>query len=211
MFPGLATIFLSSFVIALSGALMPGPLLTVTIAESSGRGMLTGPLLIIGHGLLELTVVIALLSGFAPLLLRDDIFVTVSLVGGVILLWMAFSMLRGIPHLRLDYDQKTRRSENIIITGIILSAVNPYFILWWATIGLGYIIYSTKFGIAGVIAFFLGHILADLGWYSCVSWAMVKGRRFISNTGYRRLIAGCAVFLIVFAGYFFYSGVDRLV
>lgn len=189
---------------------MPGPLLTVTIAESSRRGMLTGPMLIVGHGLLELTVVIALLSGFAPLLLRNDVFVTVSLVGGAILLWMALSMLRGLPNLCLEHDKKTSRSENIIVTGAVLSALNPYFILWWATIGLGYIVYSATFGIAGIIFFFLGHILADLGWYSCVSWMIVKGKRFISNTSYRRIIAGCAVFLLVFAGYFFYSGIERL-
>ena len=190
---------------------MPGPLLTVTIAESSRRGVFTGPLIIVGHGMLELAVVIGLLSGFAQLLLRDDVFITVSLVGGVMLLGMAISMLRGLPHLHLDGDRKASRSGNILVTGVVLSALNPYFILWWATIGLGYIIYSTTFGIAGVIVFFLGHILADLGWYSGVSWAVVRGKRFISDTGYRRLIAGCAIFLILFAGYFFYSGVNRLI
>jgi hypothetical protein len=58
----LLTIFASSFVIALSGALMPGPLLTATISECSQRGFIAGPLLITGHAILELVLVIALLS-----------------------------------------------------------------------------------------------------------------------------------------------------
>jgi len=66
MLINLLTIFASSFVIALSGALMPGPLLTATISESSQRGFVAGPLMIAGHAILELTLVIALLAGLAP-------------------------------------------------------------------------------------------------------------------------------------------------
>ncbi|MBN1636251.1 MAG: LysE family transporter, partial [Deltaproteobacteria bacterium] len=61
-------IFGSSFVIALSGAMVPGPLLTVTISESARRGAMTGPLLIVGHGILELLLLIAIMMGLAPFL-----------------------------------------------------------------------------------------------------------------------------------------------
>ena len=74
----LVTIFCTSFVLALSGALMPGPLLTVTVSESSRRGMSTGPLMIFGHGLLELALIVALVSGLAPILARDDVFILIS-------------------------------------------------------------------------------------------------------------------------------------
>ena len=69
----LILIFTSSFVIALSGALMPGPLLTVTISESTRRGAVAGPLMILGHGILELALILALLAGLAPILKRDDV------------------------------------------------------------------------------------------------------------------------------------------
>jgi threonine/homoserine/homoserine lactone efflux protein len=81
----LVTIFFSSFVIALSGAMMPGPLLTATISESSQRGFLAGPLLIVGHGILELLLLAALVLGLAPFLQRDTVFVIVAILGGVIL------------------------------------------------------------------------------------------------------------------------------
>lgn len=205
----LVTIFCTSFVLALSGALMPGPLMTVTISESSRRGMITGPLMIFGHGLLELALVIALISGLAPILARDDVFILVSLTGGTILLWMGLSMLCSLPRLTLNYQPTNEKSRNLVVMGIILSAINPYWLIWWASIGLGYITYSLKFGLRGVTAFFLGHILADLAWYALISWGIAKGQHLFSNQFYRKLIGSCAVFLICFSCWFFFSGIKK--
>jgi len=205
----LITIFCSSFLIALSGALMPGPLLTVTVSESTRRGAITGPLVIFGHGILELSLIAALLLGMAPLLQRDDVFIFISLVGGSILLWMAFSMFKSLPGLRLDMEQKGEKRKNLVITGILFSLANPFWIIWWASIGLGYILHSVKFGVLGIAAFFCGHILADLARYSLISFGVAKGRRFFSDIFYRRLMGGCASFLVIFSCYFFYSGVER--
>ncbi|RJX30436.1 MAG: lysine transporter LysE [Desulfurivibrio sp.] len=211
MLPALAAIFASSFMIALSGALMPGPLLTMTISESSRRGAAAGPLMMLGHGLLELLLVVGLLSGLAPLLTRNDVFIVIALSGGVILLWMAIAMLRSLPTLRLDLDVHTEKSQNLVLAGIMFSLANPYWTIWWASIGLGYIIHSFKFGLPGVAAFFSGHILADLLWYSLISFAIARGKRFFSDRFYRGLIGTCASLLVVFACYFFYSGLERLV
>jgi len=206
----LITIFCTSFVLALSGALMPGPLLTVTVSESSRRGATTGPLMIFGHGLLELALVIALISGLAPILVRDDVFIFISLTGGAVLLWMGISMLRSLPQLSLDCQPGSeKKSRNLVVMGIVLSAVNPYWLLWWASIGLGYIMHSLKFGMLGVTAFFLGHILADLAWYGLISFGITKGQHLFSNNFYRKLIGGCAVFLILFSCWFFFSGVQK--
>ena len=81
------TLFVTSFIVALSGAIMPGPLLAVTISESSRRGVMTGPLLIVGHGLLELALVLALVLGLAPLLKMEPVFVVIALAGSALLLW----------------------------------------------------------------------------------------------------------------------------
>lgn len=207
----LLTIFSSSFVIALSGALMPGPVLTVTVSESARRGAIAGPLMIFGHGILELALVIALLAGLAPLLSREDVFIFVSLLGGAILFWMAYTMFREMGSMSLEIEKGQDKERSLILAGIMLSIANPYWLIWWATIGLGYILYSVKFGLPGVIAFFLGHILADLAWYSLISFGIAKGRRFFTDTFYRRLIGGCAAFLVVFSCYFFYSGIEKII
>lgn len=207
----LVLLFTSSFVIALSGALMPGPLLTVTVSESGRRGAVAGPLMILGHGILELLLVLALLGGLAPILRRDDVFIAVALAGGSILLWMAFSMFRSLPGLHLDLSEQEEGGRNLVWTGILFSLANPYWTIWWASIGLGYILHSVKYGVLGVAAFFTGHILADLAWYASVSFGVAKGRKFFSDTAYRGLIGGCALFLLIFSCYFFWSGVEKLI
>jgi threonine/homoserine/homoserine lactone efflux protein len=206
----LLTIFASSFVIALSGALMPGPLLTATITESSRHGFIAGPLMIIGHAVLEVVLVAALLLGLAPLFQQPLVFVATALIGSVILFWMALGMFRSLPSLRLSWEGDQTRRNHPMISGILMSVANPYWIIWWATIGLGYILYSWQFGFWGIAFFFVGHILADLVWYSLISAAVAGGRHFLTDRLYRSLIAFCAVFLVVFAGYFAYAGFERL-
>jgi threonine/homoserine/homoserine lactone efflux protein len=206
----LATIFATSFVLALSGAMMPGPLLTATISESVRRGALTGPWLILGHAILELAMVGALLVGLAPLLARNVVFAAIALVGAVVLIWMAVAMFRGLPRLRIDWSAQADRSGPLVPAGILISVSNPYWVIWWATIGLGYLVSCKALGLAGVAAFFLGHIAGDLAWYTLISVLVAKGRRLLTDRLYRGLIGVCATFLAGFAFYFAYAGIERL-
>ncbi len=68
-------IFSVSFLLALSAAIMPGPLLAVAINSSSHRGFIAGPLLIVGHGILELGLVALLFLGLSSLL-QSELFFT---------------------------------------------------------------------------------------------------------------------------------------
>ncbi|HRV44726.1 MAG TPA: LysE family transporter [Smithellaceae bacterium] len=206
----LFTIFASSFVVALSGALMPGPLLTATISESSRRGFIAGPLLIAGHAVLELALVIALFLGLAPFFRMPAVFAASALAGAVILLWMAAGMLRSLPTLRLSWEAHQSKMNHPVVSGILMSVSNPYWIIWWATIGIGYIFYARQYGLAGIAFFFVGHISADLAWYSFVAGAVSRGRSLLTDRLYRRLIGLCAVFLIGFAGYFAVAGLVKL-
>lgn len=203
-------ILVSSFVIALSGALMPGPLLTVAIGESSQKGFWVGPLLILGHAILELALVGALLAGLAPILNQDTVFGVIAFSGAFILLWMAFGMFQSLPQLSLKLEARQTKGSHLVLSGIFLSLANPYWSIWWATIGLGYILHSQTFGLAGVLFFFTGHILADLVWYSVVTYSVSKGRKLFSDSLYRGLIGACACFLVIFAGYFGYSGWEKI-
>ena len=206
----LFTIFASSFVIALSGALMPGPLLTATISESSRRGFWAGPLMIAGHAILELALVVALFLGLAPFFQMPAVFAASALAGAVILIWMAAGMLRSLPTLRLSWEGGQQKMNSTVLNGILMSVSNPYWIIWWATIGIGYIFYAWQYGLWGVAFFFAGHISADLAWYSFIAGAIARGRHLLTDRLYRRLIGLCAVFLIGFAGYFAFAGLVKL-
>lgn len=206
----LAGVPVTSFIVALSGALMPGPLLTLTVGEAARRGFWAGPLIIVGHALLELALVFLLLAGVGVWLNRPVVLGLVGIGGAAMLAWMALGLFKASRHSHLQFDSKEASGLNPVIAGVIMSASNPYWLIWWITIGLGYVMFSMKYGLLGVALFFIGHILADFAWYTLVSGAVAQGRRFISDRVYRGFLAGCAIFLFGFGGYFGIQGINFL-
>ena len=199
----LALIALSSFIVALSGALVPGPLFTITVGESVKRGFIAGPLIILGHGILELMLVLLLVTGVTPFLAGERTKIAVAVTGGVILLIMGLMMIKDAAGARLVMTAgRSERGLHPVIAGIVGSLSNPYWLIWWATAGLGYLVSSVKYGFAGVAAFFAGHITADLAWYCLLALAVSKGRRMIGDRGYSFMLYGCGFFLIGFGGWF---------
>jgi threonine/homoserine/homoserine lactone efflux protein len=203
----LASLFLSSFAIALSGAVMPGPVFTAVVSESGRRGAGAGPLFMSGHALLELVLVIAIGLGLGPILALRPVFVATALAGGAIMLFMGISMFASLPRLELDLSDNGKRYGRVILTAIVLSLSNPYWTIWWVTIGLGWMQKSLAYGLAGGICFYLGHIAGDFLWYSIVSFSVSRGRRFLTTTRYRVLIGLCAGLLCFFAISFLWSGI----
>ncbi len=203
------TFFITSFIITLSGAMMPGPLLTVTIANSAKKGFWEGPLLVLGHGILELVLVIAIVLGMSSLFKSNTFLICVSVLGGGMLIYMGYDMLKNAKNLSLNPQKiNTKKSvldKSTIVTGAIVSAANPYWTLWWATIGLGYLLSATKFGILGVVTFFVGHILADLLWYAFVAFGISKGKKLMKDSLYQMIIKICGAILIIFGAYFLYG------
>jgi len=169
----IAMIFAGSFTLALSGALMPGPLLTVTIAESARRGFHTGPVLITGHAILELVLVLAIIKGLGIYLESPLIIGIIAVFGGTVLVWMGVHMIRTAGNLFLETEKtgaSLQKMPHPFFVGILASISNPYWTIWWATIGLAYLMAAMKFGIIGVMVFFFGHISADFAWYTIVSF-----------------------------------------
>ncbi len=214
-----AAIFVSSFIIALSGALMPGPLLAVTIRDTTRRGFVAAPLLVLGHGILELGLLALLLLGMAEWLKGEAATTFIALAGCGALLWMAAGMAREVRYLRFDagaVDASAPRKEGAgslwrpVADGIVASISNPYWSIWWATIGLGYLALSRSQGLAGVAFFFAGHILADAAWFMFVGLTVSAGRGRFTDRVYRGVVGVCAGFLFFFALSFGYFGVTKL-
>jgi len=210
---GMGTLFISALIMGFSGAMMPGPLLTATINESFHRGFSAGPRMIIGHSILELILVIGLIMGLGEFLLMPLVKTTIAIMGGFFLLWMAWGILRdvGLNKVRLELAATgTTQKLQPELLGILASVSNPYWTIWWATIGLSYLVLSFEQGILGLSAFFLGHISSDFIWYSLVSLAVTSGKRFISHNVYRIILSICGIFLLCLAVYFIYSGIKFL-
>lgn len=197
-----------SFTVALSGALMPGPLFTITITESVRRGFRAGPLLMIGHAVLELAVVVAVVLGLGPFLKKPTVMGAIALFGGGFLLLMGLDMVRSAARLTLNLHAETARrvtGRHPLVLGVLASLSNPYWTLWWATIGLGYLVAAMKVGPWGVGIFFIGHIAADFAWYSLVSLGVTKGAHLMGDRSYQWVLRLCGVFLVGFGVWFLWS------
>ncbi len=201
-----------SFLVGLSGAVMPGPLLTVTVNESYRRGFIAAPLLVAGHAVLEGALLVALALGLNRVITRPGAFGVIATAGGAFLLWTGVSMVREERDrpARLDLEEHGGKPVGPFIAGLTTSLSNPYWSLWWATFGLAWLSRSLGHGVLGVASFYLGHISADVAWYFMVALLVVTGKRFISDRAYRWIIIGCAAFLLLLGARFMGDGLHSL-
>lgn len=214
----LVVIFTQAFVVGLSGALMPGPLLTYNIQLSYKKGFWTGPLLVLGHALLEAVLILGLLGGLGSFLQLNATRIALGILGGLMLLWMGADLIRTKSKHGTAANVEAAASGEMgavtnlppVLAGIVISATNPYFLLWWAVLGLAMITQAYTWGWFGVATFYFGHIFADLGWYSLISVVIVKGKRFISDRIYRWLLFICGLFLIALALWFIWDAFKLL-
>lgn len=201
-------LFGSAFIIGLSGAMMPGPVLTATISETLKRGFRAGPLIVAGHAVLEILVLAAVVAGMGHWIMDPTIKRFLGLIGGGLLIgmgahmaWTAETAVRAALGTRPDPKASVRGP---MLAGILTSLSNPYWAIWWATIGLNLASVALRRGKAGLITFYTGHILSDLAWYSLVAAAVASGRRLCPPLVYRILITLCGLALVGLGGLFFF-------
>ncbi len=198
---GFFAIFWMSFLIGFSGALVPGPVLSVTIKEAATRGPRAGPLVVIGHGLAEIGITVALILGISSLLEDARIKAIVASVGGLFLMIMGLSMLLKtrnparleIAHVKTD----KRRTRMPILLGMTTTLSNPYWFGWWGSIGATLLVASSSLGYVGIIAFVTGHVASDLVWYTLVSFLVALGLSYSKGLWYRITFGVCGGFLVV--------------
>jgi threonine/homoserine/homoserine lactone efflux protein len=212
---GEATILLivsTAFIVGLTGALMPGPMLALTISQATRYGFWAGPLIVLGHGILELVLVIALVLGLSQVIGNQLVLSIVGIIGGLVLIYMGFTTAKQgwqnaiLPLSSTDNTQ----NRKLVFSGIMVSLSNPYWTMWWATIGLTYLLWSAKLGVTGVATFFTSHISADLIWYAFISFIVVKGRKMINDGVYRWFLIICGLALVGLGVYFITSGIQFL-
>jgi threonine/homoserine/homoserine lactone efflux protein len=188
------------FLIGLTGALAPGPTLVATINASLKGGWSMGPRVTLGHATVELFIVLFIAAGFA-LVIGDHAWL-ISGIGGLALLLFGTLTLRDARTATLPLTGEPAETVHPFLAGVITSISNPYFWIWWFTVGSALIIGAYAGGLVLVIAFIAGHWAADLGWLTLVSVSIHRGRFVLDERHYRWILGLCGLFLIVFGGYY---------
>lgn len=209
----LISFILTSFGVGLSGAIMPGPMLTVTVSDSVKKGFLTGPLVVLGHFIAEIILIIFILVGFSWLVGSTEVAIIIGTLGGIMLIYMGYTTSKSTVDLYdiSDTDESSSKYGSVL-KGVLTSVSNPYFFIWWTTIGLAFLFKGVEIaGLVGIIGFIVGHWSADLGWFSVVSFFSSKGSNVISEKQYNLIMKICGLFLIVLGAYFLISAQVNMV
>ena len=207
----LVGISLSWWLVSLSGVMMPGPVSAMAITEGTRRGPVAGPLITVGHAAAEAVMLGLLVLGMNRVLQQPPVIGAIGILGGAVLAWMGWGIAGAAWRNRLDPPAEAvgrSAGRSLVRTGLLTTVTNPYWLLWWATVGAAYFVRFTRFGplaVAGL--FFIGHLSLDLGWNSFLALVVGAGRGRIPARAFRVVLGGCGVFLIGMSLYFVYSGV----
>lgn len=199
---GNIAIFLVSVVfISLTGVMMPGPVFAVTIAKGH-RERKAGMFIAFGHGIVEFPLMILIYVGFAWIFTSATTKTVIGLVGGVMLVYLGVQMFKARRSL---VSEGKDLPYNSTVAGIATTGANPYFFLWWATIGASLILAASGFGVMGFILLATVHWFCDLFWLSLVSTVTFKSKHLWSEKTYEIVFGVCAAILIIFGFWFIIS------
>jgi threonine/homoserine/homoserine lactone efflux protein len=214
-------IFLSA-----SGVLSPGPLFITNLIYGSKHGLRAGIKIALGHTIVEFPLIIFLalaLFRFLPLNLDNESLRIIGLIGGVAIIFFSISQISDVIKKGrvVARDNKNKKHDNSnhflsrinkkkklteggpLILGIIFSALNPFFLVWWLTVGLKLISDSLYlFGIvAGLIFLFSFHIWMDYAWLGVTSYMIYKGRSILKEKFYQLFLVSISTILACYGFY----------
>ncbi|MDG1990806.1 MAG: LysE family transporter [Dehalococcoidia bacterium] len=208
-----------SFGIGISGAVSPGPLTIVTMQQSIKKGFFVGPAMAIGHSALEIFVVLMIALGLVNFAQNNQsVENIIGLIGGAVLLFMG----KGLLTLKKDKTltaiiepTSSLLNKNLASNSlqwlqlgwlsIVISITNPYFVIWWLTIGAKIINDGLESGVLGVTSVYFGHILADFVWLLFLSVIFSSGKNWINDRVQILINRFFGMSLILFGIYFIYN------
>lgn len=184
-------------VISASGVMAPGPLFTANVSYGLREGTRSGIKMAIGHTIVEFPLVILLGVGVFSLEIFPEFRTIISIFGAITLFVFAIFQIKTVLQKKEDSELKPKYGP--LVTGIALSALNPFFIIWWLTIGFKLISDAMMiWAFTGILVVFFFHIWMDFVWLGGVSFLASKSSRILSNRNYKVLMVGLSLMLVYF-------------
>jgi len=200
-------ILASVIVISFSGVMMPGPMTAVTLAKSY-KSPWAGVWISLGHAVIEVPLILLIYFGFAQFFQNGIVRLVLSVAGSGMIIWLGVSMFRA----RTEVVRKGKDLPyNAFLAGIFASGFNPFFLLWWATIGSMLIMRILEFGTTGLIVFTIVHWLCDLVWLSLLSNVIYRTHTFWGQRLQEWLFIACSLLLVGFGLWFLVSGIQFVI
>ena len=200
--------------ISASGALAPGPLTAAAIEEGlRGEGWRSGFMMALGHSVVEFPLILAMTFGFARFLETTAFKTFAGVAGGIVLLVLGTLQLKSAKTASLgdkSFNEVAVKRGRSFWIGFSLTALNPFFIAWWLTIGTKLIYDSTEVAAsAGPLLLFILHVWLDYAWLSSLAHASNSGRRLFGDRYYRAILFVLGIVLLFFGVKFLWGAIFR--
>ncbi len=194
------TFAITVIILTTSGALAPGPLFFVTISHGIKSGTKSGIIFSITHTMIEFSLVFFLALGLLSIANQPIIKFTVGFAGGAVLVVFGFLQVRSSFLIKNNKTESERGAfRKLFLIGLALTGLNPYFVIWWLTIGANLILLSLEFaGLGGVLFMYACHVWVDYVWLILLSALAKKGNKILKHRWYRLVIAIFGIILILF-------------
>lgn len=207
---GLLILFSTSFLVGFSGASAPGPLMTLVLAQSSIGGWKKSLEIVSGHAILEGILIALLLLGFQTFLKNPIFLRTFSFIGSMFLIYSGITLFLSIIKNKIFSssitDDPSRKvysfNPSLILAGALTSLANPYWLLWWLTVGVSFITQAKDYLAIGILTFYVGHILSDYVWYLFIGFIGEGLSLPFWRKVYRYVLITASFFLVGFGIYF---------
>ena len=201
--PGLLLI---SAIISLSGTLMPGPVFAIAIAKGH-QNKFAGAIISLGHGLVEFPLMILIYIGLLRFFTGTEFQMIIAFLGGIALIYLGYGLYRSKNDINEDkYDVQW----GTFTAGAITTLANPYFFMWWVSIGAVLILSFSSYGFIGFLLFAIVHWLCDFFYNTLVSFTVFKSKRFWNSKVHGIVFGGSGLLLITFGIWFIYYFLDNL-
>ena len=184
-------------IISASGVMSPGPLFAANVMYGLREGKISGLKMAIGHTIVEFPLILFLGVGFFTIENIPEIRTTITILGAIGLFGFAVLQIRSV--IKKEFSIETKSKQGPLVAGILLSVLNPFFIIWWLTIGLVLISKSIEsFGLIGIVILFLFHIWMDYLWLFTIAAFSSKAKNYLSKRNFKIIIVGLSLILIYF-------------
>ena len=188
--------------ISLSGVMAPGPMFAVNLAKSY-RSPWSGTLMSLGHAAIEVPLILLIYFGLSRFFEVQAVQVTLAIAGGAMIVWMGVNMFATrLKVVRQGQDLR----YSAFAAGVLMSALNPFFLLWWVTVGSLLVMQFLDFGAAGLLVLIIVHWSCDLVWLTFVSQLIYRTHHYIGVRFQEYLFIATALFLAGFGIYYVISG-----
>jgi len=191
-----------------TGALAPGPLFVTNLIYGIRGGWRSGFKVALGHMIVEFPLYMTIGLGLISIMYMANFKVFLGVLGGTVMLIFGTLQIANVLKGKSELASMKLEKHGPLIMGILLSAFNPFFILWWLFIGSTFI-YATIniLSYYGLPLIYVSHVWMDFVWLSFTAHMAFIGKNILREKYYRFFVGILGLILIVFGVHFIFKSI----